>query len=74
MNTKFSLDFLKCVETVILTIAESLARETTEIVGFETDSTVSLDNGYREVLSPKELYSNLAQYCELIDLYAKVNR
>jgi hypothetical protein len=45
MNTKFSLDFLKCVETVTLTIAESLARETTEIVGFETDSTVSLDNG-----------------------------
>lgn len=76
-NTKFSLEFLRCIENTVSMIQQcALAGNSGELVGYQelstTDVTAAAEE--EEVLPPKEMYVKLASNCELLELYSGVNR
>lgn len=72
-NTKFSLEFLRCVERTSVMIQDVLATEKKEISGYDDQSTTDIESNAEEILPPKELYCKLASNCELLDLYSGIN-
>ena len=72
-NTKFSLEFLRCVERTSQMVQDVLATDKKEISGYDDQSTTDIESNTEEILPPKELYCKLASNCELIELYSGIN-